>query len=130
MFWSNLIVLGFLFISCMNVIISAFVLFRIMMMLPIYLRYSRDISLIYGWMCFFIIFHKDVCIGWSTYYTHGTVHCLYDSSLSLILGNQGYLLYVFFVVDKISFFLGHFFSGPQRFLYLLIFIYCIFLLYH
>ena len=48
----NLIVLSFSFKSFMDVINSAFVPFHIINMFPIYLRYSRDISLMNGKVCF------------------------------------------------------------------------------
>ena len=48
---------------------------------------------------------------------------------NLLLGDQCYLLYVSLVVDKISAFLGHFFSGPLGRFYLLIFVF-FFQLYH
>ena len=46
----------------------------------------------------------------------------YDGSLSLLLSHQGYLLFVFLVVSKISVFLGHFFSGTQRLFHLFCFL--------
>ena len=52
----------------------------------------------------------------------------YGSSLSLLLSHQGYLLFVFLVVSKISVFLGHFFSGSQRLFHLFIFVFWVFLL--